>query len=192
MVQLAQAELRRKPPVNFIHVYMFGPTGGPLLPKPDHYNYVSWRQINEHYLRSRMEIGELIAVGANAVLRFRDAQGQITKRIIRGRDPLQIRIDGESFEIVHISSAEVGKFPEIYLRTSSTLSAEKGSDVLHGIERMLPDFHVSIYLRNDGLFIYEPKFPYLNPFQDEPTIPSEEEYRRTKTLECSWINACHF
>ena len=156
--RLARAELATRPRVNFTQLYVYGDKGGAPLPKPSHVSYDYWRGLYGSLVQSPNEIAEMVSVGANAVLRIRDGVGTIRRRVLAGKDPLEIDVEGDRFEVLYFafSTPELHTLQrvDIYVRTDASLQKEKGLMLLQRLQPLFPDLEVSIFVRNDAWFIY--------------------------------------
>ena len=197
--RFSRAELASKPRLNFIQLVMYGDKGGAPLPKPSHLTYEHWRGLHDSLGRSPNEIAEMVAIGNDAVLRMREANGNIRRRVLTGKDPLRIEIDGAHFEIVYVAftapSASILQRADVYVKTESELKVEAGLGLLGKLQPVFPDLELFLAIRNDAWFIYEPSYPFSNPFVEERNPPTAEECAKTRTLKCGrWSGAasCRF
>lgn len=186
--RLARAELAARPRVNFTQLYVYGDKGGAPLPKPSHVTYDHWRGLYGSLAQSSNEIAEMVSIGGNAVLRIHDGVGTIHTRVLAGKDPLQIDTERDRFEVLYFAFSTPGlhilQRVDVYIRTDSRLTAESGIELLRRMQPLFPDFEVSIFVRNDPWFIYEPTYPVLNPFLKNERPPTIEEYGNGQTLKC--------
>jgi hypothetical protein len=186
--RLARAELARKPRVNFIQLYVYGGRGGAPLPKPSHVTYDYWRGLYGSLAQSPNEIAEMISIGSDAVLRMHDDADKIHRRVLAGKDPLQIEVQGDRFEILYFAFSAPGPYilqrADVYIRTDAPLRTDTGLELLRKLQPVFPEFEVSIFIRNDPWFIYEPTYPFVNPFIENPNPPTTEEYGKGQSLKC--------
>jgi len=186
--RLARAELALKPHVNFTQLWVYGAAGGAPLPKPPHLTYEYWRGMYDAAVRSPNEIAELVSIGANAVLRVRDGVGKIHRQILVGEDPLAVEIDGDRLEVLYFAFSAargyVSQRVDVYVRTRAPLEAEVGLKLFQKLQVFFPGLEVSIFIRNDPWFVYEPTYPFANPFVEDQHPPTAEEYPNGQTLRC--------
>lgn len=186
--QLARAELAKKPRVNFTQLYVYGQKGGAPLPKFPHITYEHWRTLYDSQVSAPNELAEMISIGSDAVLRVRDGGGNVSRRVLAGKDPLQIEVQGYRFEIVYLAfsapAPSVLQRVDIYIRTPAPLGSGAGMDLLRVLRPIFPDLDVTVYVRNDAWFIYEPSYPFLNPLIENSSPPGPEQYNKTQTLRC--------
>jgi hypothetical protein len=191
VVRLAQAELAKKSHPNFVRVDIYGDKGGAPLPKPPgDLTYGYWRRLYEAQRGLQNELAEMISIGTNAVLRMRDAGGKVSRRVLAGRDPLQLEVQGDRLEIVYFGFSAPGPYilqcVDVYIRTDASLRTEVGLELLGALRPIFPDLEVSVSLRNDAWFILEPSYPFYNPLIEDQQPPTEEEYRKNRTLRCGY------
>jgi hypothetical protein len=188
--ELAQIELTRAPRVSLTSLTMIGSQAGFPLPKPDHYGFQTW--LNIYNIKSEPnEIAEMVAIGQDAVLRVSDRNGTLTERILSGKNPLRIAVEGRDFQIVYVATdIPVGKYVRyredirFFIRTVSPLRVDTEEELFRMLQVVLPNVRVIMNVQNDGLFIDSPDYPFLNPFVRIERPPTREEYLRTKTLRC--------
>lgn len=160
-----------------------------------------WRRWYDAYSGSPRAVAEMVAIGNNATLRYRSSRNEISRYILRGRDPLRIESGRQSIELVEIAVTDVPlrKGPikamaTIFGITDAPLSPEFGSDVLDTVATLIPVPIASLNLRHDGWFIDHLAFPVVHPFSKAGAAPSEEQYSASPTLRCYETNgtkACH-
>ena len=191
VLRLCRTELGRKPRAGLTQLIIYGDKGGPPLPKPTaQITYDHWRGLYDSAANSPNEIAEMISIGADAVLRMRDANGNINRRLLAGKDPLHIEVQGDQFDVVYLAFSGSGPYAlhrvDAYIRASAKLKAEVGLQLLRVLQSKLQELEVSVSVRNDAWFIHEPTYPFFNPFTEALTPPTAEEYDRTKTLRCGF------
>jgi hypothetical protein len=71
--------------------------------------YRFWRTQYDEVSREMFPIGELMAFGPDAVLRFRTRSGTVTEMVLNGIDPRSVEIDGFVGKIVHVGMS--GRMP---------------------------------------------------------------------------------
>jgi hypothetical protein len=197
--RLSRKELARSPRSNFTQILFYGDRGGPPLPKASHDSYEHWRGLYETLARTPNQIAEAISIGKDAVLRVCDGSGRLSRKVLAGRDPLQIDLGSDRFEIVYLAFTAPGSYilqrVDIYVRTTSPLNTETGLELLRKLQPIFPDLEVSLLVRNDAWFISEPSYPFVNPFVAAANPPTAEEYSHSRTLRCgqrSGSPSCRF
>jgi hypothetical protein len=174
---------------SFLQLCVYGSAGGYPLPKPDHFTFDHWRELYDAASTSKNEFAEVIAIGGNAVLRVHDGGGGVTRKVLAGRDPLQIDIANNRFEILNFSfgstSPAVSRWVAVSVRTAAPLELESGEQLFQRLEPILANFLLTVSLRNDAWFIYDGGYPFYNPFVEYPAPPTADEYNKTRTLTCS-------
>jgi hypothetical protein len=194
VVRLARNELLKKPRPGFIQLAIYADRGGAPLPQPDHVSYESWQRTHDLALRTPNAMAEIISVGRNTVLRMRDKSGAIRRKVIAGADPLIVELGQEHLEIVYFSFSDARPFVSqrvnIFVQTAQPLNSNVGAALLRKLEPVFPSQEVSVAIRNDTWFIYEPGYPFLNPFVKKQDPPTEEAYEKTRSLICgNWTGS---
>lgn len=186
VITLARNTLAKRPASEFLDYVIIGPTGGLFPPKPANADYVIWRTTREKYISLSSEIAELIAYKENALLRIRDRQGRITKHVLGGADPLHLNAGGLSFDIVYFAFPRTSPpRVDVYVRSSKEPTPQAGLELFRVLESWFPPMDVWVFVRSDSLFVHEPTYPLLNPFEFTFSTPSPEEFQQTRTLICA-------
>ncbi|MEO8050774.1 MAG: hypothetical protein ABI833_10195 [Acidobacteriota bacterium] len=186
--RLSRLELSRAKAQRVAHSRFYGSQGGEPLPKIDHMSESGWREIYDLTSQLPNEIAELIAIDGNSVLRFRNASGQVDKRVLSGQDPLVQVIRGATYEVLYLAE-QLGRYEgtvRLYFRTAAPIGVEAGTELLARMQSVFPrPLVVELYIRNDEWFRDESHYPYSNPFITNDPPPSEQDYG--KTLYCKGI-----
>jgi hypothetical protein len=158
-------------------------------------NYKQWRVDYNYFPRGRLAAANMIAIGGNAVLRLRSADGTVTRRVLKGEDPTQLSIDGTRFEILVIGGRRMTRFqacatagaiePNLYIRTSGKLSRELCERAVNWLAGMLRSRHLGASFRNDYWFPCGQFFPVLYPFFPPEEPLSESAYHKSVTFTCA-------
>ncbi len=136
----------------------------------------------------------MIAISGNAVLRVRDAQGVITRHVLRGRDPTRITVNGAIFEILFVSTRTMTRFekcatvgaivPRFFVTTSSELTEEFCTQAADWLVREVGIRKLDVSLKNNHWFLLAWQYPLHYPFlPGEP--PTESEHRKHVRFGCS-------
>ena len=197
--RVARTELMRKPRVGFLQISLYGRGGGAPLPKPDHVTYEYWRGLYNQMEKSEYEVAEVTAVGDDVVLRRHSADGRVTRKVLAGRDPLQLAVAGQDFEIVYFAfsapSLYIAQRVDVYIRTGAILQPESGLELLRMLRPVFPGLQVSVVVRNDAWFVGQSTYPFVNPFIEDQRVPSAVDYNKTRTLICGSLSSdqsCRF
>ncbi|MEO8097818.1 MAG: hypothetical protein ABI811_08965 [Acidobacteriota bacterium] len=154
----------------------------------DHCNrYPFWRMQYDAIAPKRFPIGELIAFGDNAVLRYRDRLGAVSETVVGGSNPRLVNIGGLNGKIVHVGMQ--GRMPrpwvELYVVGTGTIDASASMKFIKGLREQIGSEAANVEFRSDPWFINEiwsTWFPLFEEFRGDP--PSESEFSATKTLSC--------
>ena len=125
------------------------------------------------------------------MLRVHGASGGVTREVLTGSDPLIFDTGGERYEVLYFAFSAPGPYilqkVDVFVETTATLSRDSGMKLLQRFIPVFPELKVNAYVRNDPWFIFEPNYPFLNPFVETATPPAFDQYERAKTLRCiSW------
>jgi hypothetical protein len=160
----------------------------------DHCGYGHWRSMIEAHESQRgcPEVREAAKIGSNVVIRSLDhACGRSSKLLIGNVSPLDLVVDGASFEVLDMSfSRPMGQENEhrihadLYVRAKGTVSTGRAKALTARIRDLTGVEEISVELRSDPWFITDCGFPALFPFESQPPIPTLEEFSRTKYASC--------
>ena len=185
---LSRIELSGAKKQRVAHSRFYGSKGGEPWPKLNHITESDWRELYERTRRLPNEIAELFAIDGNAVLRYRNATGQVEKRLLAGKDPLIQTIGGKTYEILYLTEW-LGRYEgtiRLFFRTAGPLSVEDGQEVLARMQNAFPKpLVVELYIRSDEWFVWGTFYPYSNPFITNGPPPIGQEYG--KTLYCKGV-----
>ena len=183
------SEVRKVPKVGFLQV-VFRATGPPP-PKHAHIEYSDWLTTRSRFLETLTGEAECTSVNGNTVLRIRQVDGQIARMVLAGTDPLMVRIDDRSYEIIHVALNPRSSFivprADLYVVSSNDgeMRQDDGLFLLKRFETHLSSREVSVHFRQDPFFVYDPKFPYISPFEAQDVVPpTESEYAQRPTMRC--------
>ncbi len=102
-------------------------------------------------------MAEMIAVDGSAVLRVRDEHGQTSVTVLAGSNPLRCFIGGSQFEVLYLDFSKpdpnVFQSAEIYAKSAAPADREIGLELFRAWQRILPDFAVTVNIRNDYWFL---------------------------------------
>ena len=191
--QVCRSELSKSPRSGFMQILLLGDRGGSPLPKSGHFDFKMWRRMHDEAVNMPNEFAEMISINGEAVLRMRDGSGKVTKKVLTEHDPLKVVIAGDMFEIIYLGFSAPAPFTlqrvDAYVRTSASLKPESGLDLLRKLDQVFPGYEVSVFVRDDPWFIYQPSYPFFNPFVEEPTPPTDPDHL-APTLQCGhWSGA---
>jgi len=152
--------------------------------------YPFWRMHYDGIAKEMFPIGELMVLGGNAVLRYRDQSGSVTDTVLMGSDPRPVVIGGLSGKLIHVGME--GRMPkpwlELYVVGTGTLDAGAGAEYISKFSHDMDVTNSTVEFRSDPWFINEiwrPWFPLFEEHRGEP--PSEAEFNQTKTLNCRMV-----
>ena len=156
--------------------------------------YKAWRHSYDQFPRDSLAAANMIAIGGDAVLRLRHVDGTVARRVLSGKDPTQLLIDGVAFELLHIAGREMSGFircdipgqvgPQLYFRTDAKLTPELCERATAWIARLLPRKNMFASFRNDAVFACD-SFPVVYPFSPPTRPPTETEYNNSLSFVCS-------
>jgi len=149
--------------------------------------YPFWRQFYDAVNKEMFPIGELMVLGGNAVVRYRDQSGTVTETVLIGINPRAIGIGEFKGKLVHVGMK--GRMPmpwlELYVVGTGTLDGKAGADYISNFSHAMGVNNSTVEFRSDPWFmneIWRPWFPLFEEHRGEP--PSEAEFSLTKTLTC--------
>ncbi len=160
------------------------------LPKTQAFDFEAWSRVYRQ-AGAPNEIAEMIASGDDAILRVRDRTGKLTEQVLSGKDPLRVAVGEADFRIVHVSVGRAiayGSDVRFFVSTTGPLRLEPAEGLLQMLQASLPNFGASVNIQNSPWFINDVDYPFLNPFVETARPPTREEYLRTNTMSCMYVD----
>lgn len=151
--------------------------------------YRFWRMQWDPVSRALFSIAELMSIEGNAVLRYRDDTGAVSVTVIQGKDPRSITIGNYQGRIIHIGMHGTIKSPlaQLYVVGAGSISARDGAPYARDLAARLGVRESWIEFRADPWFINEIWTPFFPLFDTSGPVPTEEEFKTTKTPFCSYF-----
>ena len=169
----ARVELSRAKRVPFVQIRFYGSHGSAPLPLPTHSSQEHWRKLYETQRERHREIAELVSFGGNAVLRLRDSDGKLERRVLIGKDPLIHTVQGSTYEIISVEST-------LHIRTTASLDVDAGNQLVAQLRRLLPEsLRLDLQIRNNEWL----QQPIANPFIFNEPAPADISSR---TMFCNF------
>lgn len=156
--------------------------------------YATWRGLYDKYGEPLLPMAEMVAIGDAAVLKVRYWDCKVYRKVLRGVDPLEIRIPGFRGEVLHVAYSLIPEslrdesneriWLHFYVRTDMELGKVPGVAVVGHLQRLAGMRNVSVSMRNDIWFIESDSFPLVYRFAEQLVPPTEAQYRQSNTLHC--------
>jgi hypothetical protein len=150
--------------------------------------YAVWRRAYDALEKLPLPMAQLVSIGDDAVLRVRNPDGTSISRVLSGRDPCELVVNGMPVKLLHF-----GAFPtrpdgkelriQVFAYTSGVLNTSLGLAVLRDLMQKLPFTPVSVHIRTDPWFISDVAFPVFPAFENARP-PTEKEYSSSSLLAC--------
>ncbi|PYT25163.1 MAG: hypothetical protein DMG58_24810 [Acidobacteria bacterium] len=141
-------------------------------------------------------LGQITALGRNAIVEHRNDHGSVTRKVLAGSDPLGVTTPNRAFRLLHFSFAPVplaeskGLNPdsiEIFATTDQALDSTSGEALLSRLHELIPLREITVYVRRDTWFVDIPGYPLAYPFQVEQAPPTREAFLQSSTLVCGGL-----
>jgi hypothetical protein len=152
--------------------------------------YPFWRRFYDAVNKEMFPIGELMVLGGNAVVRYRDTSGSVTETALVGINPRPIGIGEFKGKIVHVGMS--GRMPkpwlQLYVVGTGILDAKSGAEYISNFSHDIGVNNSTVEFRSDPWFmneVWRPWFPLFEEHRGEP--PSEAEFSETRTLDCMMV-----
>jgi hypothetical protein len=154
--------------------------------------YQAWIKLRKAATDDETPVGRMLLVRGNAILDLRTGV-KTTRTVLAGSDPTVMSVDGRQIHIVNISFRSVplrkhwvdcqGHRAQILVRADGELTEQFGHSVVTALKKALAIEVISVHIRNDPWFPDVTGAPLL-PFGNLPELPTEDSYRRSRTLFC--------
>jgi hypothetical protein len=157
--------------------------------------YPFWRRQYDAIAQSAFPIGEMIVLGGNAALRYRDRNGKVTETVLQGSNPRPIAIGGFNGRIVHVGMAGRIRGPiqtlwlHLYVTGEGQISSDAGSEYIANFARQMGVRYATVEFRSDPWFINEIWITWFPLFEEHRGIPPfEQDFDASKTINCVTIS----
>lgn len=155
------------------------------------YTYGNWLAEFEASRKRGLPCGaEVFKSGPAAALRIRYPDGRIEETVIRDGDVFHPVINGVSLDLLHVLCVRQGfgtrarLTPLLYFSVSRDISPVQGEAMARSILRASGVARMTVSLRPDKWFMFDPYYPWVNPFAPVDSPPSEQAKR-------AWQLLCH-
>ena len=157
-------------------------------------NWAVWLKMLETTPAPRHAMAEVVQTSAGAVLRYRSEAGEVSKSVIRGRDPTVLRVEKSTFEVIHMVMS--GRAPifedkpgggvrlDVFLQSAGPLRQGDCLRATQDMSKQLDVPWVGTDFRTDPFFITSTAFPVLHPFVKLPALPTEQAYLQGGSIGC--------
>ncbi len=196
MERLAQRFLRRAGTSRRVVAVSVYPTRqiASLLSGMNCGSFRQWRAYYDGFPQDSLVAASVVAIGADAAVRLRSADGTIKRQVVRGRNPMEFSVGGETFEILAISDRTISRFekcrgagtqlPVVYVQTNAPLTLRLCEEATAVLSARLRTGNVSVNYRNDRWFVVGTSFPIMYPYAPPTQPPTEVEYNRGVQIGC--------
>jgi hypothetical protein len=194
LLQLAKRYLRRHAKVRLLNlgIYVGIPaardsTGKHMI----HFTYDQWKQEFDRRKESNsLSAAELLKYGAAATLRIRYSDGRIEEIPITGDNVFHPIVGGLKLNLLHVTGVLQGfdgskqLIPLFYFSLSKEISTQDARKLAASLLRSSAVSKMEIRMREDEWFIFDPHYPWRNPFTSVEAAPTEKEAARSVEFLC--------
>jgi hypothetical protein len=157
-----------------------------------HFTYQTWGDRFETLRRqaSSKVAAELLAFGGSAALRIRHADGYIEEIRLKGESVFHPVVGGYDLDLLYVAFAPqgIGRFRSLvatlYLKRSQSITAQEAGTISRAL-RQRTGIPANIVIRQDEWFIFDPYYPWLNPFTSAHARPSESQLAASREFFCA-------
>ena len=193
--KLANEYLGRSQTVKLLNVGMFterAPAYDSLGKTTYHISYDVWKEEFEKRAQDKSErAAVLLKCGNSATLRIRNLNGEIEEIKIAGENAFHPTVAGVALDILHVSFVDQGfgdareLTAHFYVKVPKRITPKEASELAKSFFDTLGLSNVTLHLREDDLFIFDPFYPWMNPFTKSETPPSLKDTARSAQFLCS-------
>jgi len=166
--------------------------GSVLRMTTNHRNYASW--VMSYFGRNWRSWGmaEVFRIQGNAVMRIRYPDGKVVRKVLRGQDPLRLRLAPDRVEIIYVAvwegddSGRVGRPPKFFVVTSRELSRDVCKSIVGLIRERTGLMRGEVAIGNDPWFITDSEMPARYQLWDEWLPPDAVEFIESPTALSGW------
>jgi hypothetical protein len=135
-------------------------------------NYTAWRRQFEDLRDHVPAVAELTVIGRSATMRFRDHSGKIARTVLDGADPLLVKANACSGEILYTHPTQGRRKPKpdetgivFFVRSQGAATMSCAKALTNTLAERLNVKNIILFLRSDVWFISEDYFPIIYPFE---------------------------
>jgi hypothetical protein len=156
------------------------------------FTYGVWKsEFETREEKNSLRAAELLKYGGSASLRIRYSDGRIEEIEIVGRNVFRPVINGVALHLLHVSFPRQGfgnarqVVPHLYFSVSKTPTLQDAGIIATSIFRTSGAKKIKVHLRQDGWFIFDAYYPWMNPFAEPGPPPTETEAARSAEFLCN-------
>jgi len=157
-----------------------------------HVTYEYWkREFEEREQNKSICAAVVLKYGNSASLRIRHADGQIKEIGIVGTNVFHPALDGVALNLLHVSFVNQGfgndehLTAHFYFTLPERIDSKEATRLAKSFFDTLGISNVTFNLREDGWFIFDTFYPYMNPFSKEETPPTLKEAAKSAEFLCT-------
>jgi hypothetical protein len=150
-------------------------------------SFLQWKLLYDSFPKRALLAAYVVSLRGDAVLWLRTSDGSVFRRVLTGKDPTQISVDGVPLEILFVNGRVQSRFevcgtpgavvPILYLSTDAALDAEFCQRVTSWLAAKLDTKHIWAEFANDHWFPCDGRFPLRYPFSPaEPPLSEAAFY----------------
>lgn len=140
-------------------------------------------------------MAQVLGLGKDALLRYRDATGLKEKILAGTKDPTLFRVSGIEFRLVHFkltigseTMLPTGRYvlDLFFTKVSGQMSVRACATIVEGIRQRSSVKNLGVKFRSDTWFLQDALFPYFYPFVADLKVPDalRSQYIRGSKLGC--------
>lgn len=153
--------------------------------------YSPWRNLFDKYKTSVPASAQFISISGNSAMKVRDETGKIYTAVLSGKDPTVLTVGGATLRLADvISRTIIGREGRPTLTSgffywSSDAYAESTAlDAWRELTRSTGLTSVTVYIERWPWFVLVEGFPVFYPYAPSSEVPSEEQYVRSRRVQC--------
>ncbi len=157
-----------------------------------HVTYEYWKREFEERARNKSICAAVVLkYGNSASLRIRHVDGQIKEIKIAGDNVFHPVVEGVALDLVHVSFTYQGfgdasqLTAHFYLTLPRRITSKEATRLAKSFFDRLGISNVDLNLREDGWFIFDTFYPYMNPFSKEERPPTLQEAAKSVEFLCT-------
>jgi hypothetical protein len=152
--------------------------------------YELWASQYESYRRRLPAFGELLFMKGEAVMRVREANGSLHRKVLTENDPLEFATEHYKFDLIHFqrsSRSMDGKTSlNFFLLGQAPLTVQQAREAAEALAKQFQSDDLTVDVRLDPWFIGSELFPVVYLFQKDSVAPfSKAEYLLRPHVQCS-------
>lgn len=155
-------------------------------------SFAEWRELYANTKKNLPAAAELVSIRGNAAVRIRNAEGQVSERVLSGRTPFIISFHDErvlirGLGLTHVWNPDAASFAtfEVFVQSSRPWNLSEAQEFSRSYRGKTNIADLVIQISNGWCFPGESNYPVVNRILPRLSPPTLEEFKRLHRFYCN-------